>query len=200
MIKYLIQDKGLIKSFDSSINEFMVIDGKIIPDNFINNGMDVNTLNIALNYREQLLSNSPRIYSYSDSVRTIKLNEVGLPLGETIDFIRSINFDKNYILGIKNILIEAEYNLEDTLSFIFSLDDGLKWVSFFNNEWIDVRNSTVDILERGMDIETINSLNESDLQFISTSGKLKIKFYMKKRSLESPLKVKKIKLEYNTDL
>lgn len=200
MIKYLIQDKGLIKSFDSSINEFIVIGGEIIPDNFINNGIDITTLNIALGYRDQLLSNSPRVYSYSDSVRTIKLNEVGLPLGETIDFIRSINFDKNYILGIKNILIEAEYSLEDTLSFIFSLDDGLKWVSFFNNEWIDVRNSTVDILERGMDIETINSLNESDLEFISTSGKLKIKFYMKKRSLESPLKVKKIRLEYNTNL
>lgn len=200
MIKYLFEDNNILKSFDIESMEFIPLESEFNIDLFINHGIDLNTLNAALEHRSKLLSNTPRILAYSLDVATLKLKEIGLRPGESVELVRSIDFDKNYILGIKNIKIEADLQENDILQFIFSLDDGLTWVSYFNGDWINVRNSTVDILDRGMTVNTINSLNEEQLKFISSSGKLKIKFHMKKRSLESPLAVKKIALEYNTNL
>lgn len=198
---FLIEDNANLKAID---NGNLVTIGTYPPsiDLFIEYGMDRGTINSILIDRNVFESAKPKILYYTNEENpTIPyLHESGTPYGQIIEQKESIDFNKSYINNLKNITITATKGNNSILKFIISKDDGATWLTFNGTDWVFIDKEKIDIIENGMNLDTINQLSEENLILISDTKKIKIAWYMKRASLEENVIVSHIKIDYNTSL
>lgn len=175
---------------------------ELTVDTFINHGMSKDIISNHMNdYRYTLDSNAPKILYHTLEPTEIIYEETGTPHGEIIEMIDKVNLSPSYINHVRSINITANVGNDDVLKFIISNDDGKSWLSFYEDQWVEVLKNNAVIIEKGMTLDVINNLSESQIQEITeyVDG-LKLAWYMKKGNINSTFSVSHINMEYSTSL
>ena len=175
-------------------------EAELTVDTFKTYGIERKLLFLLNDFRYSLNSNTPKILYHTLEPTVVYYKEKGIPLGEIIEMNEAVNLSHSYINYIRNITITANVGIGDVLKFIIS-NDGQKWLTFYEGEWVEILKNKQVIIDKGMDLETLNGLSELQLQSISENVEgVKLAWYMKKSTLNSNLSISEINMEYSTRL
>lgn len=111
----------------------------------------------------------------------------------------NIILDKDYQNNFKKITISASNYNKNILKFIISIDDGVTWKTYKNNQWIDILKDKDSVIKDGMDVDIVNGLSEDNLKLISNTRKIKISCFIKQEVDDAPINIKQIKIDYNVN-
>lgn len=165
---------------------------------FISSGFSRNMSQLNLKYDTNIINVESGILTIKDNVR---YNETENYNGELVELINDIDLSPTYINYISSININAELHENDNLYVIFSLDKGVTWKTYYNNQWINIIKSKTEIIEKGLDLNSVNELNENILRILTENIKMfRFLIYVKKQKIDSYFKISQISMTYNTNL
>lgn len=202
IMKFLIKDNLTIKTYKENILIDICPIEELTIETFENHGIDLGDLPNLTELRKTLEETTLKLLYISEEEIKLYYREYGLPHGQFMEMATDANISMDYVLFVKTINITANPGIEaDILRFIISLDKGLTWVTYYNNQWIPIERIDIEVIEKGLSLEAINSLEQQQLEEL-TAGANSIKFcwYMRKSDVSTPLEVSNIYMKYETNI
>lgn len=197
-IKYLIVDSNDIKHWDSASEAYVkVSELPLTAEKFQIYGDDI--------YRKErtgIISESPilKIWSPIENIEVPTITQVIKPKPIIVNMREDILFNEEYIENINNVVLSLENTGNVSILFIVSTDCGITWKSWNGESWIliDIDNIE-DIKNKGMSNSDIQSITEAQWTSLDISHKrIRFAWYMEIKSSEDVLKLKEIRVNYNT--
>jgi len=200
ILKFILGDQNVIKtenSFSSSENIDFVSDDKIILDG---------TAHLKTNFQSNMAYDSDvesyKSYGVSLDSRVFKsisnLNVKSSGADKILD-ITAIPLDRilipNSDLNVSNASNIDNFTLTasgSALKVVCSVDSGVKWKVFKNNNWIDVNLTVDDLKSNGMDLATFNSVTSTYWNMLITTNKIRFAYLMADNNA-----IDEIKLQYD---
>ncbi|AOR24894.2 hypothetical protein [Clostridium taeniosporum] len=197
-IKYLIVDGNEIKHWDIASSSYVkVSELPLTADKFQTYGDDTYHKE-----RTGIISTSPSLKIWSPLIdmippkviQTIKPNPVIVTMKD------DISFSEAYIKDIINAVVILDNTGSGIINFIVSVDSGVSWKAWNSSSWglVDMTNMQ-DVKSKGMSISVLQGITEAQWTSLDLSNK-KIRFawYMEITSSTDVLKLKQIRINYNT--
>lgn len=197
-IKYLIVDGNDIKRWDTVSSGYVkVSELPLTAEKFQSYGDDTYHKE-----RTGLISNLPvlKIWSPLADMASPKVTQTVKPKPTVINMKEDILFSESYIVDIINAVITLDNTGSGIIAFIVSTDNGVTWKAWNGSSWVlvDITNMQ-DVKIKGMSVATLQGITEAQWTSIGISSK-KIRFawYMEVASSADILKLKQIRINYNT--
>lgn len=197
-IKYLIVDGNDIKHWDSVSSSYVkVSELPLTADKFQTYGDDTYHKE-----RTGLLSASPvlKIWSPLTDMAASKVTQTIKPKPIIVDMKEDILFSEAYIIDIINAAVTIDNTGSGIIAFIVSTDSGVTWKAWNGSSWvlIDITNME-DVKTKGMSVATFQGITEAQWTSLGLSNKkLRFAWYMEVTSSADVLKLKQIRINYNT--
>lgn len=199
---FLIKDGDVLKTIS---NDELIEIGFFCDLNvntFLSFGVEKSKIECIAKFRSTLNTDNPKILVYSNEHKIIKIKEKGIPFGSIVEMLQDVDLSPGYINYIKGINITANKgNKNDILKFAISIDKGKKWLTYFNQSWIEILKNDNLLIEKGMNLDLINNLTEIQLKEITVNkSTFKILWFIQKSELDSSLNISNIEFLYSTNL
>jgi len=197
LIRYLIIDGNDVKHWNSSNSQYEKI-GEIPVTKKMFDDYGKATINKG---RIGLTSLKPILARWSNATANpYSITQVAIPKGKVIKMLIDATFSESYIVDITNAIVIATNTGAGILKFIVSSDGGIEWKTWNGSAWeiINADNSD-DIKSKGMSVSVFQGITETQWTSLNISNK-KIRFawYMEITSSTDVLKLKEIRVNYNT--
>lgn len=197
-IKYLIVDGTDIKHWDTASSSYVkVSELPLTADKFKIYGDD-----IYHKERTGIIATSPilKIWSPSVELPQPKVTQTIKPKPIIVNMKDDISFSEAYIKDIMNALVTLDNTGSGIIVFIVSTDSGTSWKTWNGSSWVlvDIANME-DVKTKGMTVTTFQEIAEAQWTSLGLSDK-KIRFawYMEISSSTDVLRLKEIRVNYNT--
>lgn len=197
-IKYLMVDGNDVKNWDSvSLSYVKVSELPLTAEKFQTYGDDTYHKE-----RTGLISTSPVLKIWSPLAEMIapQITQTIKPKPIIVNMKEDILFSEAYIIDIINATVTLDNTGNGIIAFIVSTDSGVTWKAWNGSSWVlvDITNMQ-DVKTKGMSVVTLQGITEAQWTSLGLSNK-KIRFawYMEVTSSADILKLKQIRLNYNT--
>lgn len=201
-MKFLIQDNSLIKTYqDNNLIEICIVE-ELTIEHFNEFGIDLGSLPNLTELRKYLEGTQLNLIYLSEEEIPLYYKEFGVPKGEFVEMSTDANISMDYVLFVKSITITANPgNEKDLLRFIISLDKGETWITYFDGGWTEIAKEEKEVIEKGMPLDIINSLQVDDLKTITeTANNIRFCWYMRKANINTELNVSNISMKYEVNI
>lgn len=197
LIKYLIIDGTEVKHWNSSDSKYEKV-GEIPVTKKMFEDYGQSVVN---KERIGLTSSKPALVRWSNAkLDDYSITQVAIPKGQIIKMISDATFSEDYVVDIINAVVTATNTGLGTLKFIVSTDSGVEWKTWSGSTWdtINIYNLE-DIKTSGMSVAILQGITEVQWTSLNLSNK-KIRFawYMEITASTDILKLKQIRVNYNT--
>lgn len=197
LIKYLIIDGTEIKHWNSNNSQYEKIgETPVNKKMFQDYGQSV-----IHKERIGLTSLKPTIARWSNTnLGDYSIKQVAIPKGQVIKMVSDATFTESYVVDIINAVVSATNTGKGILKFIVSTDSGIEWKTWDGSAWNIINaNNSEDIKTSGMSVAILQEITEVQWTSLDLSNK-KIRFawYMEITSSTDILKLKQIRVNYNT--
>jgi hypothetical protein len=198
-IKYLIVDGTDIKHWDTTSSSYVkVSELPITADKFETYGDD-----IYHKERTGIIDASPilKIWSPSAELPAPRITQVIKPKPVVVNMKDDILFSEAYIKDIMNAVVTVDNTGSGIIAFIVSTDSGVSWKAWDGGSWILVDATNIeDVKSKGMSVAALQGITEEQWTALGLSNK-KIRFawYMEVNSSTDILKLRQIRVNYNTN-
>lgn len=197
-IKYLIVDGNEIKHWDTASSSYAkVSELPLTADKFQTYGDDTYHKE-----RSGIISTSPSLKIWSPLTDMIppKVIQTIKPKPVMVTMKDDISFSEAYIKDIINAAVTLDNTGSGIITFIVSVDSGVSWKAWNSSSWglVDITNMQ-DVKSKGMSVLVLQGITEAQWTSLDLSNK-KIRFawYMEITSSTDILKLKQIRVNYNT--
>lgn len=197
-IKYLIVDGNDIKHWDTASSSYAkVSEVPLTADKFQAYGDDTYHKE-----RTGIISTSPALKIWSPLTEMIppKVIQTIKPKPIIVTMKEDISFSEAYIKDIINAVVTVDNTGSGIINFIVSVDSGVSWKAWNSSSWglVDITNMQ-DVKSKGMFVAILQGITEAQWTSLDLSNK-KIRFawYMEITSSTDVLKLKQIRVNYNT--
>lgn len=197
-IKYLIVDGNDIKHWDTASSSYAkVSEVPLTADKFQAYGDDTYHKE-----RTGIISTSPTLKIWSPLTEMIppKVIQTIKPKPIIVTMKEDISFSEAYIKDIINAVVTLDNTGSGIITFIVSIDSGVSWKAWNSSSWglVDITNMQ-DVKSKGMSVAILHGITEAQWTSLDLSNK-KIRFawYMEITSSTDVLKLKQIRVNYNT--
>ncbi|WP_147564967.1 hypothetical protein [Clostridium tyrobutyricum] len=198
-IKYLMVDGNDIKHWETiSLSYVKISELPLTADKFQTYGDD-----IYHKERTGITSPSPslKIWSSLAEMPTPKVTQTIKPKPIIVSMKDDIPFSEAYIKDIMNAVVTLDNTGNGIIVFIVSTDSGGSWKAWNGSSWVlvDITNMQ-DAKSKGMSVAVLQGITEAQWTSLGLSSK-KIKFawYMEVVASTDVLKLKQIRVNYNTN-
>lgn len=197
-IKYIIVDGNEIKHWDAASSSYVkVSELPLTADKFHTYGDDTYHKE-----RTGIICTSPSLKIWSPLTDMIppKVIQTFKPKPVIVTMKDDISFGEAYIKDIINSVVTLDNTGSGIINFIVSVDSGVSWKAWNSSAWglVDMTNIQ-DVKSKGMSVSVLQGITEAQWTSLDISNK-KIRFawYMEITSSTDVLKLKEIKVNYNT--
>lgn len=197
-LKYLMVDESDIKNWDTASSSYVkVSELPLTADKFQTYGDDTYHKE-----RTGIISTSPvlKIWSSLVGMPVPKITQTIKPKPIIVNMKDDISFSEAYINDIINAVVTLDNTGSGIINFIVSIDSGVSWKVWNGSSWelVDITNMQ-DVKSKGMSVSVIQGITEAQWTSLDLSNK-KIRFawYMEIIASTDVLKLKQIKVNYNT--
>lgn len=197
-LKYLMVDESDIKNWDTASSSYVkVSELPLTADKFQTYGDDTYHKE-----RTGIISTSPvlKIWSSLVGMPVPKITQTIKPKPIIVNMKDDISFSEAYINDIINAVVTLDNTGSGIINFIVSIDSGVSWKVWNGSSWelVDITNMQ-DVKSKGMSVSVIQGITETQWTSLDLSNK-KIRFawYMEIIASTDVLKLKQIKVNYNT--
>lgn len=197
-IKYLIVDGNDIKHWDTVSSSYVrVSELPLTSEKFQTYGDDTYHKE-----RTGLISNLPvlKIWSPLADMAAPKVTQTIKPKPIVVNMKEDILFSEAYIIDIINAVITLDNTGSGIIAFIVSTDSGVTWKAWSGASWVlvDITNMQ-DVKTKGMSVATLQGITEAQWTSLGLSNKkMRFAWYMEVSSSVDVLKLKQIRINYNT--
>jgi hypothetical protein len=199
-IKYLMVDGNDIKHWDTSSESYVkVSELPLTADKFQSYGDD--------NYHKErtgLVSISPvlKIWSPLAEMPAPVVTQTIIPKPVIVRMKEDILFTEAYIIDIVNAVVTIDNTGSGSIVIVFivSTDSGTSWEAWNGSSWIlvDITNME-DVKTKGMTVTTLQGITEAQWTSLGLSDKkIRLAWYMEVSSSTDVLKLKEVRINYNT--
>lgn len=111
-----------------------------------------------------------------------------------------ILFTEAYIIDIANAVISLDNTGSGIIAFIVSIDSGASWKAWNGSSWVlmDITNME-DVKIKGMTVSVLQGITEAQWTSLGLlNKKIRFAWYMEITSSTDILKLKEIRVNYNT--
>ncbi|OCA97880.1 hypothetical protein [Clostridium beijerinckii] len=197
LIKYLIIDGTEVKHWNASNSQYEKIGEYPVTNKmFQDYGQSV-----IHKERTGLTSLKPTIARWSNgNLSGCSITQVAIPKGQVIKMISDATFSESNIVDIINATVTTTNTGAGILKFIVSTDGGVEWKTWNGSVWNIINaNNSEDIKTNGMSVAILQGITEAQWTSLNLSNK-KIRFawYMEIAASTDILKLKQIRVNYNT--
>lgn len=197
-LKYLMVDESDIKNWDTASSSYVkVSELPLTADKFQTYGDDTYHKE-----RTGIISTSPvlKIWSSLVGMPVPKITQTIKPKSIIVNMKDDISFSEAYINDITNAVVTLDNTGSGIINFIVSIDSGVSWKAWNGSSWglVDITNMQ-DVKSKGMSVSVIQGITEAQWTSLDLSNK-KIRFawYMEITESTDVLKLKQIRVNYNT--
>jgi hypothetical protein len=197
-IKYLVADGSDIKHWDTVSESYVKISElPLTAEKFQTYGDD-----ICRKERTGLVSSSPilKIWSPSEELPAPKIIQTVVPKPVIVGMLEDVSFSEAYIQDIANVVLTMDNTGSGIIAFIVSTDSGVSWKAWDGSSWIlvDITNMQ-DVKSKGMSAADLQGITEAQWTSLGLSYKrIRFAWYMEVSSSADVLKLKEIRVNYNT--
>jgi len=197
-IKYLMMDGNDVKNWDSvSLSYVKVSELPLTAEKFETYGDD-----IYHKERTGLISTSPVLKIWSSLAEMIapQITQTIKPKPIIVNMKEDILFSEAYIIDIINAVITLDNTGSGIITFIVSTDSGVTWRGWNGSSWVLVDKTNIqDVKTKGMSVTVLQGITEAQWASLGLSDK-KIRFawYMEVTASTDILKIRQIRVNYNT--
>lgn len=197
LVKYLIIDGTEVKHWNSSNSQYEKVgDIPVTKNMFENYGQS-----IIHKERTGINSLKPTLARWSNAaLNPYSITQVATPKGQVIRMVSDATFSESYIIDIINSVVTATNTGSGILKFIVSIDGGIEWKTWSGSDWNIINADNFDdVKTNGMMVAVLQGITEPQWTSLSLSNK-KIRFawYMEITASTDILKLKQIRINYNT--
>ncbi|KZL93979.1 hypothetical protein [Clostridium magnum] len=198
-IKYLMVDGNDIKHWDTASSSYVkVAELPLAADKFQTYG--------DYSYRKErtgITSSAPslKIWSPLAEMPAPKVTQTIKPKPIIVSMKDDISFSEAYIKDIMNAVITSDNIGSGIIAFIVSTDSGVSWKTCNGSSWVLVDITNIqDVKNKGMSVTILQGITEAQWTSLGISNK-KIRFawYMEVTSSTDILKLKQVRVNYNTN-
>lgn len=197
-IKYLMVDGNDVKNWDSvSLSYVKVSELPLTAEKFQTYGDDTYHKE-----RTGLISTSPVLKIWSSLAEMIapQITETIKPKPIIVNMKEDILFSEAYIIDIVNAVVNLDNTGNGIITFIVSIDSGVTWKTWNGSSWILVDITNIQYVKtKGMSVTVLQGITEAQWASLGLSDK-KIRFawYMEVTASTDILKIRQIRVNYNT--
>lgn len=197
-IKYLMVDGNDIKRWDTvSSSHIKVSELPLTAEKFQTYGDDTHHKE-----RTGLTSTSPvlKIWSPSLDMTAAKVTETIKPKPIIVSMKEDILFSEAYIIEILNAVVTLDNSGSGVINFIVSTDSGVSWKAWNGGLWVLVDITNIqDVKTKGMSVTVLQGITEAQWTSLGLTNKtIRFTWYMELNSSTDILKLKQIRVNYNT--
>lgn len=197
-IKYLIVDGSEIKHWDTASSSYVkVSELPLTTDKFQTYGDDTYHKE-----RTGIISTSPSLKIWSPLTDMIapKVIQTIKPNPAIVIMKDDILFSEAYIKDIINAVVTLDNTGSGIINFIVSVDSGVSWKAWNSSSWglVDITN-VQDVKSKGMSVSVLQGITEVQWTSLDISNKkIRFSWYMEITASTDVLKLKQIRVNYNT--
>lgn len=201
-MKFLINDNSIIKTYKGNNLIDVCTLNQLTIEIFEVHGINLGELPNLTELRKLLSDTALKLIYISQNESKLYYKEFGLPKGQFIEMSSDANISMDHILHVKSITITGSEGSEgDLLRFIVSIDKGVTWVTYYNDSWIKISKQEIDVIEKGMPLDLINSLDNEVLKIITENTEsIRFCWYMRKSNITTQLNVSNIAMKYEVNI
>ncbi|WP_373845107.1 hypothetical protein [Clostridium sp.] len=197
-IKYLMVDGNDIKHWDVASSSYVkVSELPLTADKFQSYGDD--------NYHKErtgLVSTSPvlKIWSPITEMPAPVVTQTIKPKPVIVSMKEDILFTEAYIVDIANAAVTVDNADSGIIVFIVSTDSGVSWKTWNGSSWVlvDIANME-DVKTKGMTVTVLQGITEAQWTSLGLlNKKIRFAWYMEISSNTDVLRLKEIRVNYNT--
>lgn len=201
-MKFLINDNSIIKTYKGNNLIDVCTINQITIETFEVHGINLGELPNLTELRKLLSDTALKLIYISENESNLNYKEFGLPKGQFIEMSSDANISMDHILYVKSITITGNEGANgDLLKFLISIDKGMSWLTYYNNSWVEIFKDEVEVIEKGMSLDLINSLDNEALKIITEEAQnIRFCWYMRKSNITTELNVSNIAMKYEVNI